>query len=170
MSEKQRPSRLRFNFGFFLEAPAGVSRIYELNYPAIQVEELTLTPLQGEFTAVRASEGVYVTGQLHTIRHTPCIRCLEDAVLNIKINLDDLYYYPPESAPEGEYAIGEDGYIDLGPIVRELTILGIPLHPLCRPDCQGLCPQCGQNLNKGQCDCQVNEIDPRMAILQQLLD
>ena len=58
---KQHPSRLRFNFGFFLEAPLGTSRTYELAYPDIEVEELTLTPLNGTFTAVRTSEGVYLT-------------------------------------------------------------------------------------------------------------
>jgi len=169
MKEKPRLSRLRFNFGFFLEAPLGASRTYQLNYPTIQVDELTLTPLRGEFTAVRTSEGVYVTGQLHTIQRTACIRCLEDAVLQTEINLDDLYYYPPETAPEGECSLGEDGYIDLGPVVRELAILGIPLHPLCRPGCRGLCSQCGQNLNKGECDCQTDKIDPRLAILKDLL-
>lgn len=53
---KQHPSKLRFNFGFFLEAPLGTSRTYELAYPKIQVEELTLTPLNGTFTAVRTPE------------------------------------------------------------------------------------------------------------------
>ncbi len=169
MSEKHHPSRLRFNFGFFLEAPLGTSRTYELNYPTIQVDELTLTPLQGEFTAVRTSEGVYITGQLHTIQHIPCTRCLEDAVIEIDINLDDLFYYPPDTASEGEYVLGEDGYIDLGPLVRELSILGVPLHPLCRENCQGLCPQCGQNFNQGQCECEIDDIDPRLAVLKELL-
>ena len=65
MSNK-RPSRLRFNFGFFLEATLGTSRTIELNYPTIEVEDLTLSPLAGTFTATRTSEGVYLSGVLRS--------------------------------------------------------------------------------------------------------
>ena len=56
--------RLRFNFGFLLESSLGTSRVMELDYPTLQVsEDVSLTPLQGKFTATRTSEGVYVNGR-----------------------------------------------------------------------------------------------------------
>ena len=166
----KRPSRLRFNFGFFLEATLGTSRTIELNYPTIEVEDLTLSPLAGTFTATRTSEGVYLSGTLASTLIGECVRCLEAATIPIELQMDDLFYYPPHTAPEGEYAIGEDGFVDLAPLVRELSLLEMPIQPTCRPDCQGLCMECGQNLNEGDCGCEPDPIDPRMSALQQLLD
>ena len=167
---KQSPSRLRFNFGFFLEAPLGTSRTYELAYPEIQVDELTLTPLNGTFTAVRTSEGVYLTGILNTDHDITCMRCLTETTVNLSLTLDDLYYYPASEAPEGEFVIHEDGYVNLDPLIRELVVIETPFHPVCKEDCKGLCDQCGQNLNEKTCDCKTDDIDPRLAILKNLLN
>jgi uncharacterized protein len=170
MSSSPRSS-LRFNFGFLLEATLGTSRTVELNYPSIRVaEDLTLAPLQGEFTATRTSNGVYLGGTLHSALSVECVRCLDDVTIPIAFRIDDLFYYPPSSAPEGEYTIGENGFIDLAPLIRELSLLESPMHPLCRPDCQGLCMQCGQNLNEGDCGCEEDDIDPRLASLKRLLE
>lgn len=166
----KRPSRLRFNFGFFLEAMLGTSRTIELNYPAVEVEDSTLSPLAGTFTATRTSEGIYLSGTLNSSVVSQCVRCLEEATVPINMKMDDLFYYPAHTAPEGEYAIGDDGYIDLAPLVRELSVLETPIQPICRPDCQGLCLECGQNLNEADCGCEPNPIDPRLSALQQLLN
>ncbi len=71
----------------------------------------------------------------------------------LEFALDELYYYPPQSAPPGENRVGEDGMIDLAPLVRELSLLALPIKVLCRPDCLGLCQECGANLNDGDCGC-----------------
>jgi len=65
--------------------------------------------------------------------------------------------------------VGEDGMIDLAPLVRELSLLSVPIKVLCRPDCQGLCQECGANLNLGECGCATDDIDPRFAVLEALL-
>jgi uncharacterized protein len=167
-------SRLRFNFGFLLEASLGASRINEISYPTIRVsEDVTLTPLQGQFTATRTSEGVYVNGRFQTAVNTECVRCLEDALAPVAIQLDELFYYPVESAPKDEDVHtfdGETGFIDLAPLVRELSLLETPMQPLCKPDCLGLCMVCGQNLNEADCGCEVDDIDPRFAKLRSLLE
>ena len=168
--DKQHPSRLRFNFGFLLEARIGTSRTIELDYPTIDVEDITLTPLTGALIVTRTSEGVYVSGKLKTATAVTCVRCLIDTLAPVSVSLEELLYYPPGATPPGELAIGEDGYIDLGPLVRELAILELPIHPLCKPDCQGLCQECGTNLNGRDCGCIVDEIDPRLAKLKELLE
>lgn len=166
-------SRLRFNFGFLLEASLGTSRTYEINYPTIFIsDDVTLSPLEGSFVATHTSEGVYINGRFQSAIQTECVRCLEDAFVPITLKLDELFYYPPEVAPESEdnYTfIGETGFIDLSPLVRELSLLETPIKTLCRPDCQGLCMICGQNLNEADCGCVDDEIDPRMAKLRGLL-
>lgn len=168
---KKRQSRLRFNFGFLLEAENGTRRTIELDYPSIRVaEDLTLAPLTGSFTATRISEGIYVTGTLHSQTAAQCVRCLEVALVDITIDLDELFHYPPYKAGPNEYVVGENGFIDLSPLVREVAILDLPMRPLCKPDCQGLCMVCGQNLNEGDCGCEEDDIDPRLASLKALLE
>jgi uncharacterized protein len=170
MSHK-RTSHLRFNFGFLLEANFGTSREIELDYPTAQVsEDLTLSPLQGSFTATRTSGGIYITGALRSSTSIECVRCLETASLPMTMVLDELFYYPPSDAPAGESAVGEDGYIDLGPLLRDLSLLELPWRPVCRPDCLGLCPECGHNLNEGACECAGDAVDHRLAVLRDLLD
>jgi uncharacterized protein len=170
--QKKHPSKLRFNFGFFLEAPLGTSREYDLSYPAIQLAggEIEIPFLAGRFQAVRTSEGIYCQGKLETAVDITCMRCLEAASLPLLLALDDIFYYPPEEAPEGEYALGEDGFIDLAPLVRELVILETPRHPICKSDCLGLCAHCGKNLNEGPCACDIENIDPRLEALKLLLE
>lgn len=166
-----RANRLRFNLGFLLEAPMGTSREYELNFPIIEVSsDVTLQPLTGTFTVTRTSEGVYASGKLYSTIITECVRCLDEATITLNIPLDDLFYYPPYETPPGEFAFGDDGFIDLAPLIRELSLLGIPSMPLCKPDCQGLCQECGINLNHESCDCEDDSIDPRLSALRKLLD
>jgi uncharacterized protein len=168
---KKKLSKLKFNFGFLLETDLGTSREYELDYPAVHLEEdVVLSPLQGKFTAIKNSRGIYVTGELNSITTAECARCLDALQLPITLELDDLFYYPPNTAPPGEFAIGEDCFIDLAPLVRQLSELAIPMQPFCKPDCKGLCKNCGQNFNEGSCDCVDDDVDPRLAALKALLD
>ena len=164
-------SRLRFNFGFMLEADFGTIRRIELDYPSIKLsDDLTLSPLKGFITATRTTEGIYIQGELESAAALECARCLTETIVPLEFTVDELFYYPPQSAPPGENRVGEDGMIDLAPLVRELSLLSLPVKVLCRDDCQGLCQECGANLNDGDCGCDSGEIDPRLAALQQLLN
>lgn len=169
--QKKGLSRLRFNFGYLLESPLGTNREIELDYPDVMVDDdLTLIPLKGFFRATRTGEGVYLSGKLNTHLDITCVRCLSSSKIPAQLPIDELYYYPPASAPEGESFIGEDAFIDLSPLLRELAILEMPIQPICKDDCRGLCVECGKNLNEGGCDCEVDRIDPRMDALRSLLD
>ena len=164
-------SRLRFNFGFMLEADFGTIRRIELDYPSIKLsDDLTLSPLKGFITATRTTEGIYIQGELESAAALECARCLTETIVPLEFTVDELFYSPPQSAPPGENRVGEDGMIDLAPLVRELSLLSLPVKVLCRDDCQGLCQECGANLNDGDCGCDSGEIDPRLAALQQLLN
>jgi len=66
--------------------------------------------------------------------------------------------------------VPESGKIDLAPLIREEMLLAMPISPICRSDCQGLCPVCGENLNRVHCNHEPEVIDPRMEVLQQLRD
>jgi uncharacterized protein len=171
MKEKERLSRLRFNFGHLLDGDLGGFRDVELDYPTIEVgADVTLAKLQGTFRATRTSKGIYLEGTLESVTETECTRCLKAIMLPLELGLDDLFYYPPYKAPVGEYIIRDDRILDLAPLIRELSLLSIPMQVLCRDGCKGICGQCGQNLNEGECDCVVDDIDPRLAKLKTLLE
>jgi uncharacterized protein len=164
-------SKLRFNFGFLLEAPFGSSREIEVNYPHVKFDDdVELTPLTGTFKASRNTQGVYIEGTLYSIAATDCDRCLEPYDAEIAMQLDEMYFYPASTAPAGAYVIKANGQLDLAPLVRDLAVLSIPIQLVCRPDCSGLCVECGQNLNEKDCGCDPQLIDPRLAALKKLLD
>ena len=69
-----------------------------------------------------------------------------------------------------EFAIIEDGFLDMDEQLREQLEMEFPMRFLCHEDCKGLCPKCGKNLNEGECNCDHTEIDPRMEPLRKLLE
>ena len=169
MSNKKN-APLRFNVGFLLEGNVGEKREYELDYPSVSIEDVALKPLQGTVFLSRNSRGIYVEGQLTTNVPTECSRCLSPMVQAVEFELNELFYYPPSTAPEGEYTIPATGFLDLSPLVREMGLLATPMQPLCKEECLGFCMECGQNLNDGDCSCNDEEVDPRLATLRSLLN
>ncbi len=161
---------LRFNVGFLLEGNLGEKREYELNYPSATVEDVTLQPLQGTVILSRNSRGIYVEGHLITNVPTECSRCLTPLAQPVEIELNDLFYYPPATTPQGEYGIPMAGILDLSALVREASLLSVPMQPICKDDCLGFCMECGKNLNEGDCGCSEEEVDPRLATLRGLLN
>lgn len=71
---------------------------------------------------------------------------------------------------DGLYILAEEERFDLDELVHADVVLDLPVKFLCSPDCKGLCPNCGKNLNAGDCGCETNETDPRLEALRQLLD
>ncbi len=69
-----------------------------------------------------------------------------------------------------DYAVIDDGFLDLDETLVEQLEMEFPLRFLCKEDCLGLCQRCGKNLNEGPCDCKNDEIDPRMEPLRKLLE
>ena len=87
---------------------------------------------------------------------------------DVVIDLEELYNYPMPK--DSEFSLSDDGILDLAPLIRAETIIEDTYGALCRPDCKGLCPECGTNLNHTTCTCAEDQVDPRFAGLRQLLD
>lgn len=103
----------------------------------------------------------------------PCARCLADVAGRFSFSLEKTV--APKNMLSGldedaldDYAIVEDGFLDMDEQLLELLELEFPRKILCREDCRGLCPRCGHDLNLGPCDCKP-EIDPRWEPLQDIL-
>ena len=104
-----------------------------------------------------------------------CARCLSEVSGSFTFDLEKTVA-PREVLSDldedrlDDYAIIDDGFLDIDSRIIEQLEVEFPYRFLCRDDCKGLCSKCGKNLNDGECDCDHKEIDPRMAPLQKLLD
>jgi uncharacterized protein len=111
------------------------------------------------------NDGIVVDGRVAVPWHGTCRRCLEPTDGVSVSEVHELYQRVLTDHDAFEI-VGDQ--LDLRPIARELVLLDAPATPLCRPDCAGLCPTCGTNLNEGGCDCAPPPADPRWAALDQL--
>ena len=116
--------------------------------------DLTLRPFEG---------GIEVEGTVPAPWVGICRRCAEPVAGELRIPVHERFADEPD---DDFYPIVDDA-IDLGPLVRDAVVLELPMAPLCRDDCAGLCPQCGANRNEGDCGC-VAPRDPRWANLDVL--
>ncbi len=159
------------NVSRLLQEPWGSLRKYDLDEgPSHLGDDLEVDFLRGTLRLMHTNEGILVQGECATQVKLECVRCLEPFAYQLSISLTERFLPPPAAAQDEEaFPISNDNSVDLSEPMREAVLLALPMRSICRPDCRGLCPQCGQNLNLEQCDCQKEDIDPRMIALKQLL-
>ncbi len=115
-------------------------------------------------------EGVLVSGTATAPLTGECGRCLEAVSDELTVDLQDLFRYDDSDEDEDHTARMEGDLLDLEPVLRDAVVLALPLTPLCRPDCGGLCVQCGERLDDLPPDHAHGTTDPRWDGLQDLLD
>jgi uncharacterized protein len=124
-------------------------------------------PVRARLRAESVVEGVLVTGQLEAVATAECARCLEVTDEPLALEVCELFATSGTDADAEAYRLsGTD--MDLRPMLVDAVALALPLRPLCRAECRGLCPHCGRNLNAGACDCATEATDPRWAPLSAL--
>lgn len=117
----------------------------------------------------RVAGGFFVNVSAHARVYGPCARCLEETVLELEVEQEEFAPSAKGGWPETELSAFIEGLIvDVSGLAREAVVLAVPSQVLCSPTCKGLCPQCGQNLNKGQCSCHYEEVSDRWAKLREL--
>jgi uncharacterized protein len=136
-----------------------------------------VAPVTLGFTVHKDRNRFRVVGNVSTTLELACSRCLESFAMPVDSAFDVRYL--PQSENTGEEreveeddltdAFYRDDEIDLRQLMEEQFYLALPMKPLCREDCKGLCPNCGTNLNVASCDCQVRWEDPRLAGLKALM-
>jgi uncharacterized protein len=115
------------------------------------------------------TEGVLVTGTVRAPAVGECGRCLDPVEQVCSVEICELFAYPDSTTDAtsklDEVERIEDDLINLEPLVRDAVVLGLPVTPLCRPDCGGLCPTCGQRVDDVEAGHTHEVIDPRWAAL-----
>ena len=169
---------LQINVSQLLKEPMGSTRNYEISGAVDITGDGVSSEAQGEATLTRTNQGILVKGVLHTEVELTCSRCLSLFSCPVTLNIEeeytptvDIISGAPLPSPEepGSFTIDENHVIDLTEAIRQYALLAIPMKPLCREDCAGLCQSCGHNLNQGPCDCPPQEVDPRWSELSKLL-
>lgn len=152
--------------GLTVESVAEVGRAY--SDPAWRLDGVRL---------LLAPDGadVCVTGELHATVPLTCGRCLETFRAPVQVPVDVRLVPRPTAGDNVELGAEDldvdfyDGTaVDLGALIEAETTLVLPMKPLCRADCRGLCPTCGANRNTVACACAERAPDPRLAVLRDL--
>jgi len=123
--------------------------------PELAVEddqELIFTTVKGSSIISRAQQGLLVQGNFSAETPSTCVRCLNDFELSVAAVFSELYAFKEENATESELIVPENGFIDLKPLLLEYLLVEIPINPICKVDCAGLCLECGCNLNVIHCE------------------
>ena len=160
---------LKLNVGFLISGGPGHIHHTEFDVPAVRVsDDLLLSFIKGALRLSRTKEGILVQGELEVGYEGECSRCLDPVLQSLAIEIEELYSYP--ASADIEFAISEDGNLDLAPLLRAEIMIAAARSVMCRDNCQGLCPECGVNWNHERCNCDLDDIDPRLAQLKELLD
>ena len=159
---------LEFDYELLLDADAEdtVSFLADVDFPSPM-------KVSGEITNTAGYMRMTLTMSVDYVAQ--CARCLSPVTGQFTLDLEKTV------APRNllgdldedkldEFAIIEDGFLDMDEQLREQLEMEFPMRFLCREDCKGLCPKCGKNLNEGECNCDHTEIDPRMEPLRKLLE
>jgi len=170
-----------FNVAQLLKAPTGSSRFYQVEEPfeaGSGAEARASGPIRGSIKLLRTVSGIMLSGSLALPVELSCCRCLELFTTQVSTAPEEEFQPvvdPATGAPLRELSedpilrIDEHHLLDPTELLQQLITVSVPLHPVCAPDCPGLCPQCGKALSEGPCSCESDELDPRLATLKELL-
>ena len=162
---------MRFNLASLLGEPVGSKMSFDIDEAQQRLaEDLRVDFVRGTVEFTRTNRGIFVRGHLHSQAQLECARCLETFSQPLDFHLEVQFGLPPiKPQEETIFPIGVKGILDLTEALREQILLELPMRPLCKPDCRGLCVECGKNLNEGPCGCVKETIDPRLVRLKDLL-
>ncbi len=168
-----------FNVAQLMKAPVGTSLVNDFHEEDIQLDDdiEVVGPIDGHVRMRRTNQGLLVDGWVELTLELSCNRCLKTFEQPMHVNFEEQFYptvdvitgLPLDPFDEDEiFPIDAHHEVDLTEAVRQNVLLALPMVTICQEDCKGLCPQCGQDLNLGSCECKP-EMDARLSVLKQLL-
>jgi uncharacterized protein len=162
---------IRCDVSSLFKARLGTSQTLDVNTGPKNLGDLEVGYLRGTLRAIRVQDGLLVQGTVESQLMLECVRCLESFDLPVTLELEETFRISGAGSKlNSTYKVSDDGWLDLAPLIREQAWIATPMKALCRPDCQGLCPQCGENRNFGLCSCGQQKVDPRLAMLKDLME
>ncbi len=166
---------LQINVSQLLKSPLGTTRNYTVE------EEVDIAGkdrvVHGDVELTRSDRSILVHALLHVDVELNCSRCVSEFSAPLTLDIQEEYLpkinvYTGDPLPQPEdketFSIDERNMLDILEAVRQYASLAVPMKPLCKADCAGLCSTCGHNLNRGECPCPPQDIDPRWDKLRQM--
>ncbi|MCS7207077.1 MAG: DUF177 domain-containing protein [Dehalococcoidia bacterium] len=170
---------MQFNVATLLKEPVGSARVYTLDEEQVRLDDLLVAPFHSWVRFTRTEKGIWVQARVDTAVASTCSRCLAEFSQRLQFTFDEEFFPTvdvhtgarlPLPPPEQEsFTIDAHHLLDLTEVMRQYALVSIPMKPLCRADCRGLCPTCGADLNSGPCTCPAPVSDPRWEALRRLL-
>ena len=166
---------MQTNVAQLLKAPVGSIRTLPVDDDL--EDNGTVYHVKGEVALVRTNNSILAQGLLNTQTRIACSRCLKPFTLKIRLKMQEEFFPTidiitgqklPKPEDPGSFTIDEHHILDLTEAVRQYIVTALPMKPLCKAECAGLCATCGKDLNQGACDCRQEEVDPRWAELLKL--
>ena len=166
---------MQFNVAQLLKESTGASRNYDID-GTVSPDDGQPCRVQGKVSLTRAARGILAKGSFNCQSQLTCGRCLNPFDHSSAFDVEEMFYPSidvlsglPVTLPNEEagssFSIDEHHVLDMTEMIRQYSLLAIPMKPLCRVDCAGLCPDCGANLNENKCRCAQR---PRTALAQAL--
>jgi uncharacterized protein len=164
---------MQFNVLTELRQPIGTVTTLSIDEPSVHLDAVALFGLVASLTLLRIDRGLLASFEGGACVREKCARCLADSDCQIEIRFEEEFVPVTDADTGGRiritedddiFRIGPDFTLDLRDALRQYFLIVEPLKPLCRPDCAGLCPVCGANLNEKSCDC-VPGVDQRWGAL-----
>ena len=175
----KRLESMIFNVAQLMKAPVGTSLVNDFQEDNIQFDDNIKMngPLNGHVRMRRTNQGLLVDGWVELTLELSCNRCLKEFELPMHVKFEEQFYptvdvvsgLPLAPFDENEiFPIDARHQVDLTEAIRQNLLIELPMVVVCKEDCKGLCPQCGQDLNLGSCECEP-EVDARLSVLKTLL-
>ncbi len=163
---------MQINVAQLLKEPVGAKRNYKVDEPAGENND---TPVIGDIDLTRTSRGILMTGKLTAQIKGFCSRCLCPAGATVKFKMEDEFFPVTDinsgshiNVPPDEFTIDANHILDLDEAIRQYIIMATPTKLLCKPDCPGICPVCGQEFARGDCKHRNKPFDHRWDKLVQI--
>ncbi|MBI4339695.1 MAG: DUF177 domain-containing protein [Chloroflexi bacterium] len=170
---------MQFNVAGLLKGPGGATQRHKLEESPFALDDTQAEHVWGQVTLMRVNDGIWVTGNFRAAITCSCSRCLKSFATTVRFHFDETYYPTrdinsgvairlPEDA-EQDATIDDHHILDISEGVRQEILLSSPMKPLCKPNCAGICPSCGTDLNESTCPCPKESRDRRWAPLMGML-
>jgi uncharacterized protein len=169
---------VKLNVAQLMKSPVGTTREYDLEEMRREVEDQKLArPVRVHLHLVRINDGLLARGDVETALMADCSRCTEPAEQPLSFHFEEQFRptidivtgqpaKPDEEDPgDPVYTIDANHTMDVDEVIRQGVVIETPMHPLCKPNCPGLCPRCGANLNQGPCECEPDAPSGPMAAM-----
>jgi uncharacterized protein len=152
-----------FNVATLLGEPTGAARHFAVSGDTAEVPDSGYhRAVSGDVRMLRTSRGILVRARLRVSLPLQCAWCLTEFETDLSLDIDEVFAQrrdpltgePLDDLEPDDFRIIDEQYLDLSEAVRQYEEAVRPMSPLCKPDCRGLCPQCGRDLNYEACDCE----------------